>query len=290
MLNFVKQQENEKIEKILSRLIKGNSFCINGLTSFLRLFLLKYIANKKKVLFITASEQKALKYKNDLMKLFEQTSSLFPYQDVSMYDGISPNLYKYAEQLNILQTLETQNIVLMPIKALLEKFPTKDFFNENSIKIKIDEDIDTIKLAHQLATLGYKRATMVVDIGEFSIRGDIVDIYGIDKAPIRIELWGDTVTDIRYFNPENQRSFEKIKEVEISPIYKFIIDNSTQNILKIYGNEISEKIENEKYFEGIEGYRTTKGVKTFSKKVLKNLLEESGYQDVWFAYPYPDYK
>lgn len=45
-----------------------------------------------------------------------------------------------------------------------------------------------------------------------------------------------------------------------------------------------------KYFEGIEGYRTTNGVKTFSKKVLKNLIEESGYENVWFAYPYPDYK
>lgn len=45
-----------------------------------------------------------------------------------------------------------------------------------------------------------------------------------------------------------------------------------------------------KYFEGIEGYRTTHGVKTFSKKVLKTMIEESGYEDVWFAYPYPDYK
>ena len=45
-----------------------------------------------------------------------------------------------------------------------------------------------------------------------------------------------------------------------------------------------------KYFEGIEGYRTTSGVKTFSKKVLKTLIEESGFSDVWFAYPYPDYK
>lgn len=45
-----------------------------------------------------------------------------------------------------------------------------------------------------------------------------------------------------------------------------------------------------KYFEGIEGYRTTSGVKTFSKKVLRTMIEESGYRDVWFAYPYPDYK
>ena len=45
-----------------------------------------------------------------------------------------------------------------------------------------------------------------------------------------------------------------------------------------------------KYFEGIEGYRTTSGVKTFSKKVLTNLLEESGYEGIHFSYPFPDYK
>ena len=68
MIDFIKQLENEKIEKLLSRLVKGKSFCLSGLTSFLRLVLLKYISTKKKVLFVTATEQKALKYKNDLEK------------------------------------------------------------------------------------------------------------------------------------------------------------------------------------------------------------------------------
>ncbi len=255
MIDFIKQLENEKIEKLLSRLTKGNSFCISGLTSFLRLLLLKYISTKKKVLFVTSTEQKALKYKNDLSKLFKQSAKLFPYQDVSMYEGVALNTYKYAEQLNILKNLSEQSIVLAPVKALLEKFPQKSFFDENSLTIKIDDEIDTTNLAKQLAQLGYKRSTMVVDIGEFSIRGDIIDIYNPDKAPIRIELWGDTITNIRYFNPTNQRSFEKLKEFEINPIYKFIVDENAQKVLKIYGDEVIDKLENEKYFDGIEYFQ-----------------------------------
>lgn len=49
---------------------------------------------------------------------------------------------------------------------------------------------------------------MVSDIGEFSIRGDIIDFYSLDKHPTRIELWGDEIVDIRYFNNETQKSIE----------------------------------------------------------------------------------
>ena len=280
MINFIKQLENEKLEKILSRLAKGNSFCLSGLTSFLRLLLLKFIATKKKVLFITASEQKSLKYKNDLIKLFGQHSEIFPYQDVSLYDGVPLNLYKYSEQLNILNNLSSQNIVLVPVKAVLEKFVQEDFLNENSIKIKIDDDIDTVKLAKNLVDLGYKRSTMVVDVGEFSIRGDIIDVYNMDKSPIRIELWGDTVTDIRYFNPTNQRSFEKIKEVTINPLYKFLVKEETSVLFKSYGEELLEKIENEKYFDGIEYFQCflnpdTKPITDFLGKDWVVVFDES---------------
>lgn len=255
MIDFIKQLENEKIEKLLSRLVKGKSFCLSGLTSFLRLLLLKYISTKKKVLFVTATEQKALKYKNDLEKLYNQSAKLFPYQDVSLYEGLALNAYKYAEQLEVLQNTQQQNIVLVPVKALLERFPQKSFLEENSIKIKIDDEVDTVKLAKELSKLGYKRSTMVVDVGEFSIRGDIIDVYNLDKSPVRIELWGDTVTDIRYFNPANQRSFEKVETLEILPLYKFIVDENSSKLLKCYGEDIVEKVENENYFEGIEYFQ-----------------------------------
>ena len=49
------------------------------------------------------------------------------------------------------------------------------------------------ELAEKFVRLGYKRSTMVSDIGEFSIRGDIIDVYSLDKKPVRIELWGDEV-------------------------------------------------------------------------------------------------
>ena len=73
---------------------------------------------------------------------------------------------------------------------------------------------------------------MVSDIGEFSIRGDIIDIFSPDKYASRIELWGDTITDIRYFDNKTQRSVKKIKETTILPVYKFIVDNDSAETFK----------------------------------------------------------
>ena len=263
MINFINSVKNENFEKILSRITKYNSFCISGLTSLLRLILLSYLAQKRKVFFIVASEQKALRYKNDLKKLFDQESVIFPYQDVSMYEGLSCNLYKYMQQLDVLNNLGNQQIVLVPIKAMSERFARQEFFDKYSLTVSIDDEIDTSDLAKSLINLGYKRSTMVVDIGEFSIRGDIVDIYGMEKSPVRIELWGDTVTDIRYFDPTSQRSFEKTKQIKILPLYKFVLNKNSSEVLSVYGEEITEKLENEHYFEGIEYFQCILNSNTF---------------------------
>ena len=86
MTDFIQHINSEKIERLASKMRKRASFCISGLTSFLRLMLLDFLAKKKKIFFITASEQKALRYQNDLKKLFNRSSKIFPYQDVSMYE------------------------------------------------------------------------------------------------------------------------------------------------------------------------------------------------------------
>ena len=291
ILQWLKNEQHLKnpliLEKIKAFLNKKCSFTLSGLTSFLRLLLLAEISKEKKIVFVVNTEQNALKYKHDLEKLFDIKSEIFPYQDVSLYDGVSQNLYRYAKQIEIIKNLPTENILITPVKSLLEKFPSTEFFKEHSINIKVDEDIDSSKIAQNLVNLGYKRVTMVSDIGEFSIRGDIIDVFSPDKYASRIELWGDTVTDIRYFDNKTQRSVKKIKETTILPVYKFVLDkdntetfkneliNATvcteagenADIIKEMLEETLEKIDNEKYFEGIEYFQS------YLNKKLQSLSE-----------------
>ena len=148
---------SENYEDFRLKVKQGKSFAITGLTSILRLFFISKIKtySAKKVLFITSTEQNALKYQSDLLNAFNIQSIVMPFQNISAYETVSPNLYDYARQVKILQT--QPDIVICPVKSLVEKFPTKEFFKENSINIKVGDSIDLKDLAKKLINFGYKR-------------------------------------------------------------------------------------------------------------------------------------
>ena len=247
MFNIIAPKNDENYALFEHYLTKSFSFAVKGLTTLLRLLLIQKIQKitEKKVLVITATEQNALRYQNDLKKAFGVNADLIPFQNISMYESVSPNRYDYAEQVRVLT--EKPEVVIAPVKALLEKFPKQKFYEENSVTVKVGDEIDLKKLIQQFVDLGYKRSTMVSDIGEFSVRGDIIDFFSLDKNAVRIELWGDEIVDIRYFNNESQKSIEKIKSAKIMPMYKFTLKNGVPDEIK--------KEDEEGYFEGIEVYQ-----------------------------------
>ena len=112
------------------------SFAVTGLVTILRLLLVQktHEISKKKILFITSSEQNALRYQNDFKKAFGMETSLLPFQNISMYESVASNVYDYAEQVKILR--EKPDIVIAPVKTLLEKFPASDFYEQNKLTIK----------------------------------------------------------------------------------------------------------------------------------------------------------
>lgn len=246
-------ENNENYALFERFLAKSFSFAATGVTTILRLLLITKIRKitDKKVLFVTSTEQNALRYQNDLLKAFGEKSDLLPFQNISMYETVSPNRYDYAEQYRILN--EKPDIVIAPVKAILEKFPDENFYKNNSTILKVGDEIDTKILAQKFVDFGYKHSTMVSDIGEFSIRGDIVDFYSLDKHPVRIELWGDEIVDIRYFNNETQKSIEKLKSTEILPMYKFTLNDVSDDLWQ----KLAPKDDGEEkgYFEGIEIYQ-----------------------------------
>ena len=205
------------LKKILNEPFGRYSGLVNTLKTVL-LAKLKY----KKAFFIVSSEQKALQFQSDLENLFNIKAHLFPSQEISPYEMLDKNKFQYSEQLKAF--IEEPKLIIAPVKSLMERFPSKEFLRNNLIPIKKGEEIEPQKLAKKLVTYGYKRVTMVSDVGEFSIRGDIIDIYPVCYPPIRIELWGDEIVDIRLFDIKTQRSYDKIENFNIYPLFKFLIN------------------------------------------------------------------
>ena len=254
----------------IDNFVRSNSryrLVLSGLLSPFDIFLIKSLVDKnQKILYITSDEQTALKAQKDLETLAEIKSEVLPSQEISLYSELEKNYYIYQEQINIF--LNRPNVVFAPVKSLSERFSSIDFYKENIIEFKKDEKIDYSNIAKKLIELGYKRTTNVSDIGEFALRGDILDIYGLDYNPVRIEFFADVIEDIRYFSANTQKSFKKIDSAKILPLYKFVLneENKERFIQKIKStkkddeftnqikNELIEKIENQGYFEGIEYY------------------------------------
>ena len=249
--------------ELVSYIKKQKSFTITGLTAFSRLLIAKYIReiSHKKVLFITSTEQAALKYSTDINKIWGLESEILPYQNISPYETLLGSLYDYQKQINIFKTLP--DLVFAPIKVFTEKFPDKNFLELNSLNLNVGDSISQTELLKKLSIMGYKRATMVSDIGEFSIRGDIADIYSLEEKPFRIEFWGDEIVDIRYFDNETQKSIEKIKKANILPIYKFLLPKEAP---EEFSKQLKDSFYEEGFFEGISVYQTT-----FNKNLVSAL-------------------
>jgi len=117
-----------------------------------------------------------------------------------------------------------------------------EFVNKCSKEIEKDfENLNIVEeynqLKEKLVNLGYQRADLIEARGQFSVRGDIIDISFNDKEGIRIEFWGDNVDSIRRFDIKTQRSIETLTSTEIYP--------ATENILEIE-NAIKEAKRSEK--------------------------------------------
>ncbi len=149
---------------------------LSGLLSPFNLFLIKKLTDSnKKVLYIVPDEQTALKYQKDLKTLLDIECAILPMSEIDLYCDLDKNYYTYQEQINIF--LNSPDIVIASVKSLFEKFNNTEFYKNNSINLTKNSSVDYSKIAQRLVEFGYKRTTQVTDIGEFALRGDILDIY-----------------------------------------------------------------------------------------------------------------
>ena len=120
-----KSLNSENLISFKNNVLKSKSFTVSGVTSFLRLLLAEKVIeySKKKILFITPTEQDALKFQSDFKKVFDKNSEIFPFQEISLYENVARNKYEYSRQIELLET--KPEVLFVPVKALLEKFPNE---------------------------------------------------------------------------------------------------------------------------------------------------------------------
>lgn len=150
---------------------------------------------------------------------------ILPYDTFSPHqDIISQRLYTFS-QLPLIQ----HGLLIVPISTLLHKTAPKDFLQANSLVIDMGQTLNVETLRTQLESAGYSCVDNVYEHGEFALRGAIFDIFPMgENQPFRIELFDDEVETLRTFDPETQRTADKIDQIRVLPANEYPLHKEGQ--------------------------------------------------------------
>ncbi|MEO8033428.1 MAG: hypothetical protein ABI837_03275, partial [Acidobacteriota bacterium] len=194
----------------------------------------------------------------------------YPSPALSPYQDVGPSLGVTREEIRALGLLidRAADVLIIPVRALFARLPRADEFRSRLIALAQGQDLDVRQLLQTLVENGFVRTDLVGESGEFAFRGGILDLFPPNTThPVRVELFGDTVESLRWFDVETQRSEEPSGAVTVFPMTQFPITTATRSALArrlsldfqdpLYKHDLSEKIDrlNEQgTFPGIEHY------------------------------------
>ena len=176
-------------------------------------------------LVVTYDDSRAKEIYEDF-RCFQNSVYLYPSRDLLFYTAdIHGNLLT-KQRLQVLKHLieDHKGVVVTTLDGLMDHLLPLEAVKEQILTVKTGEAIDVEKWKSRLVELGYERMAQVDGMGQFSIRGGIIDVFPLtEELPFRIELWDDEVDSIRTFDLESQRSIEQLEEVSIYPASEIVL-------------------------------------------------------------------
>lgn len=176
-------------------------------------------------LVITWKEEKAREIYEDL-SFFDRNTMHYPSKDILFYSADVHSNHTTTKRMKVLKQLASGRplTIVLCLDVLMEKMIPPESFRENILTIGLDSIVKTDELRKTLVEMGYQSNGLVEGPGEFSVRGDIVDVFPLtEESPVRIELWGDEIDSMRSFDVESQRSIENLEEIRIYPASEIIL-------------------------------------------------------------------
>ncbi|HKQ55314.1 MAG TPA: CarD family transcriptional regulator, partial [Methyloceanibacter sp.] len=170
----------------------------------------------------------------------------FPAWDGVPYDRVAPNAETIAQRIATLAALANRLdankplIVLTTVNAVVQRVPPRDFIAASSLKLQPGNVIGMQELIGRLEISGYVRSGTVTDPGQYAVRGGILDLYPPGREPIRLDFFGDTLEQLRAFDPGTQRSEGRREALELLPMSEMALTpevrtNFRQRYVALFG-------------------------------------------------------
>lgn len=173
---------------------------------------------------ITADMHTAYKVEEGLRFFSDNNIHIFPDWETLPYDVFSPLEDIVSDRLKTLSILSTsqRSILIVSATTLMHRLAPIAFISGNTLSLKVGDTLDIELLRDELERSGYRHVNQVLEHGEYASRGSLIDLFPMgSNHPFRIDLFDDEIETIRVFDPETQRSNEKIDYIELLPAHEF---------------------------------------------------------------------
>ncbi|MFH0926429.1 MAG: transcription-repair coupling factor [bacterium] len=224
---------------------------------------------QRPLLIICANEDSADIFFQDLSFFHKgeaDSLNIFPQWEILPYEPLSEDIEISEQRLATLYRISGTSlpIVITTIEAYMKRILPRETLLKNILIYNIGDTIVREDLARYLLRLGYRQTDMVETMGEFTMRGDIIDLFPpLTDLPYRLELWGDELEGIKTFDITSQRSRQKIEAIKILPLREVLLDDaSRQRLLSLlrdapeegYYQEAFNSLEQGSLFPGVEQF------------------------------------
>ena len=181
------------------------------------------------VLVLTRSAHQAQLLEHDLELLGGDTVPIrqFPDHETLPYDPFSPHPDIIAERLSTLSDLADMRsgLLLVPVSSLSQRLPPADYILQRSFDLEVGQQLPPDPFRHRLIHAGYESAEQVYRTGQFTVRGSVIDLFPAGSpTPYRLDLFDDEIDTIRLFDPESQRSTDKVDAIRLLPAREYPCD------------------------------------------------------------------
>lgn len=287
-------EKSKKYNEYIGKITKSSSpVLITGLTFASKSFIvgntilsLNKISNngKKNIYYYILENELDIEKKKRDIEYFTQGLDIeileFPKKDIRDFDIVSESLEIYIKRMQLFSKildnkqdrLKKDVIVILSIEAMMQRLLPLNILMKNNISLKKEQEISLDLIIEKLVRMGYKREDVAENMGEFSVKGGILDVSTEKEQGIRIEFWGDVITSIRTYSNISQKSLKEKEEVLILPLTEYIFEKNIEEIIA----DIKENKYEKKNKDEIDKILKSKK----SKKIKKDKIFEESLEDI----------
>ena len=208
--------QDEALHRVLESIDHGESGCVVAPAGARIPLIASMVQRRDKTIYVVVPTGREAEETASALRAWVEDVEVFPSWETLPHERLSPQVDTMAQRIAVLRRLihpqsgdehaGALNVVVIPVRALMQPI-IHGIADRAPVRVKAGDIVDLPNLARELENLGYTRVDMVEQRGQFSVRGGILDVFPPQEAhPLRIELWGDEVDEIRAFSLSDQRT------------------------------------------------------------------------------------